>query len=70
MFSVGLDRWPMPLTDQHGAELFGWFPAGAPVSHVHVLPRPVYDELCQLAGVRSGANWITHSTESSATRRS
>jgi hypothetical protein len=66
MFSVVLDRWPWPLTDQHGAELFAWFSAGAPVSLAHVLPRPVYAELCRLAGVRSGATWVAFGTRADA----
>jgi hypothetical protein len=66
MFWVALDRWPWPLTDQRGAELFAWFAAGVPVSLVHVLPRPVYDELCRLAGVRSGATWVAFGTRADA----
>jgi hypothetical protein len=66
MFSAALDRWPWPLTDQHGAELFAWFPAGAPVSLAHVLPRPVYTELCRIAGVRSGATWVAFKSRAEA----
>jgi hypothetical protein len=54
---VLLDRQPMVVVDQHGTQLFAWFPAGTPVDTEHVLPVEVYVEVCRLAGVSEAAPW-------------
>jgi hypothetical protein len=48
----------LPLTDQHGSTAFAWFPPGTPTDAIHILPGPVYAELCQLAGVEPGSPWV------------
>ena len=57
---------PMPLTDQRGAAAFAWFPEGTPVDPEHVLPRPVYAEVCRLAGVSAGSPWVAFARQADA----
>jgi hypothetical protein len=52
------DRWPMRLTDQHGAVTFAWFPPGTPTDAEHVLPAQVYAEVCRLTGVAPSSPWV------------
>jgi hypothetical protein len=52
------DRWPMPLTDQHGAAAFAWFPPGTPTDPIHVLPSRVYAEVCRLVEVEPSSPWV------------
>jgi hypothetical protein len=51
-------RLPTPLTDEHGAVTFAWFPPGTPTDPAHVLPGPIYAELCRLAGVAPSSPWV------------
>jgi hypothetical protein len=52
------DRWPLSLTDQHGATSYAWFPPNTPTDPAHVLPARVYVELCRLAGVEPSSPWV------------
>jgi hypothetical protein len=58
MASTSRDRQPMPLTDQHGATAHAWFLPGTPIDPTHVLPEPMYAELCRLAGVEPHSPWV------------
>ena len=60
------DWRPMPLTDQRGAAAYAWFPEGTPVEPAHALPRPVYAEVCRLAGVSAGSPWVAFARQADA----
>jgi hypothetical protein len=56
----------MRLTDQHGATAFAWFPPGTPTDPIHVLPGPVFAEVCRLAGVVPSSPWVGFKTRGAA----
>ena len=60
------DRWPMALTDQHGATAYGWFPPGTPADPPHVLPAALYAEVCRIAGADPRSPWVAFPTRSDA----
>ena len=60
------ERQPMTLTDQRGAVAFAWFPEGTAAATAHVLPRPVYAEVCRLAGVTAGSPWVAFARQADA----
>jgi hypothetical protein len=56
----------MSLPDQHGTTSCAWFPPGTPTDSIHVLPAPVYAEVCRRAGVAPSSPWVAYKTRGAA----
>jgi hypothetical protein len=56
----------MLLVDQHRVAAYAWFPPGTPTHPSHVLPGPVYAEVCRLAGVAPSTPWVGFQTRGAA----
>jgi hypothetical protein len=56
----------MSLTDQHGMTSCAWFPPGTPTDPSHLLPAPVYAEVCRRVGVAPSSPWVAYKTRAEA----
>jgi hypothetical protein len=58
---------PMLIIDQYGsAAAHAWFPPGTPTEPTHILPGPVYAEVCRRAGVEPNSPWVAFKSRAEA----